>query len=63
VETEHLFYLYFIAEGDRVVVNGKNPLLTKPLQRNKRTTALRGTIEHNDIIGKNARDVVQAHKG
>src|SRR5215471_10572021 len=54
--------LHYI-EGDRVVINGKNPLLTKPLERSKKTSAPRGTIEHDHIIGKNIRDVVKSHKG
>ncbi|KAI1977994.1 hypothetical protein LOZ53_002700 [Ophidiomyces ophidiicola] len=50
-------------EGDVVIVNGRHPLLTAPLGKNKSTGVSRGSIEHNDIIGKAPRDLVQARKG
>ncbi|EEP75762.1 conserved hypothetical protein [Uncinocarpus reesii 1704] len=50
-------------EGDTVLINGKHPILTKPLGKNKRTGVSRGSLEHNDIIGKRPRDIVQAQKG
>ncbi|KAI9376004.1 S-adenosyl-L-methionine-dependent methyltransferase [Aspergillus egyptiacus] len=50
-------------EGDRVVVHGKPPLLTKPLQRGKKTDLRRGKLEHDKVIGRRVRDVVQARKG
>ncbi|KAL1961523.1 hypothetical protein VTN77DRAFT_1644 [Rasamsonia byssochlamydoides] len=50
-------------EGDRVIVHGKNPLLTKPLTKGHRTEVRRGVLEHNDIIGKQAGDLVKAYKG
>ncbi|KAK2768553.1 hypothetical protein FQN54_000409 [Arachnomyces sp. PD_36] len=34
-----------------------------PLVRNGKTDVRRGTLEHNSIIGRNARDLIQAHKG
>lgn len=52
-----------LTEGDRVIVQGRNPLLTKPLRPGKRTEVSRGVLEHNDIIGKRARDLIKAHKG
>jgi tRNA A58 N-methylase Trm61 len=55
--------LFWIAEGDRVVVQGKTPFLTKPLQRGKKIGTRRGDVEHGDIIGKATRTVVQSHKG
>jgi tRNA A58 N-methylase Trm61 len=51
------------AEGDRVVVQGKTPFLTKPLQRGKKIGTRRGDVEHGDIIGKHTRTVVHSHKG
>ena len=51
------------AEGDRVIVQAKNPLLSKPLKRDHKLVTGRGTLEHNDIIGKRSRDKIQAHKG
>ncbi|WEW57656.1 hypothetical protein PRK78_003123 [Emydomyces testavorans] len=50
-------------EGDTVLINGRHPLLTRPLERNKRTGVSRGAIEHSDIIGKRPRDLVPARKG
>ncbi|PGH27328.1 hypothetical protein AJ80_01038 [Polytolypa hystricis UAMH7299] len=55
--------LSIFREGDRVFVHGKNPLLTKPLRANDQTSARRGLLKHNDIIGKRSRDLVQAYKG
>nr|KMM65947.1 tRNA (adenine-N(1)-)-methyltransferase [Coccidioides posadasii RMSCC 3488] len=50
-------------EGDVVIINGRNPLLTKALGRNKQTGVSRGVIQHNDIIGRRPRDLVKAQKG
>ncbi|KAL1958199.1 hypothetical protein VTO42DRAFT_5054 [Malbranchea cinnamomea] len=50
-------------EGDRVVIHGKNPILSKPLQRGKKITTPRGHIDHDDIIGRSTRDFVRPHKG
>lgn len=56
-------FAFISTEGDRFIVNGKNPLLGKALVRNGRTETRRGTLEHDSIIGRSARDLVQAHKG
>ncbi|EAW10700.1 tRNA (adenine-N(1)-)-methyltransferase [Aspergillus clavatus NRRL 1] len=53
----------FFQEGDRVIVHGKTPSLTKPLRRGQKTDVRRGTLEHNSIIGQRVRDQVKAHKG
>ncbi|KAL2005646.1 hypothetical protein VTN00DRAFT_10139 [Thermoascus crustaceus] len=50
-------------EGDRAVVHGKNPLLTKPLTKGGRTEVRRGVLQHDDIIGKRVRDPIKAYKG
>lgn len=50
-------------EGDRVVIHGKSPLLTKPLTKGGRTEARRGVLEHDNIIGKRVWDPVKAYKG
>lgn len=50
-------------EGDRFIVNGRSPLLSNPLVRDGKTDTRRGTLEHNSIIGKKVRALVQAHKG
>ncbi|EER24284.1 hypothetical protein CPC735_056540 [Coccidioides posadasii C735 delta SOWgp] len=49
-------------EGDVVIINGRNPSLTKALGRNKQTGVSRGVIQHNDIIGRRPRDLVKAQK-
>lgn len=46
-----------------MIINGRHPLLTKPLEKDKKTGVSRGKIEHNDIIGKRPRDLVLARKG
>ncbi|PGH01812.1 hypothetical protein GX51_04992 [Blastomyces parvus] len=50
-------------EGDRVLLNVKNPILTKPLKKDERTKLPRGYIEHTEIIGKGPRDPIKANKG
>ncbi|KAL1849271.1 hypothetical protein Plec18170_007563 [Paecilomyces lecythidis] len=50
-------------EGDRAIIHGKNPILTKPLTKGQKTDVRRGVLRHDDIIGKRVRDLVQAHKG
>ncbi|OKL59954.1 hypothetical protein UA08_04819 [Talaromyces atroroseus] len=50
-------------EGDRAIIQGRVPYLTKPLQHGKRTDVARGYLNHSDIIGKRARDPIQAEKG
>ena len=52
-----------LAEGDRAIVYGKNPLLTKPLKEGGKTDVRRGVLQHDQIIGKTVRDMVQAYKG
>ncbi|KAL2820210.1 S-adenosyl-L-methionine-dependent methyltransferase [Aspergillus cavernicola] len=53
----------FFREGDRVIVHGKNPLLTKPLRRGQKSDVRRGKLQHDQIIGRRVRDRVQAQKG
>ncbi|PYH84506.1 hypothetical protein BO82DRAFT_430192 [Aspergillus uvarum CBS 121591] len=53
----------YLREGDRAVVDGKTPLLTKPLRKGGRTDVRRGRLEHNDIIGRRVRDLIPSHKG
>lgn len=53
------------ASGDLVVLRNKRdrdtpPILTKPLQAGRRIENHRGTIQHDDIIGSRARDIVKA---
>ncbi|OJD15654.1 hypothetical protein AJ78_04115 [Emergomyces pasteurianus Ep9510] len=50
-------------EGDRVLINTKTPILTKPLKKDERTKLPRGYIEHIEIIGKKPRDPIKANKG
>ncbi|RAH61950.1 adenine-N(1)--methyltransferase [Aspergillus piperis CBS 112811] len=50
-------------EGDRVVVHGKSPLLSKPLRKGHKSDTRRGQLEHDNIIGRRVRDLVQARKG
>ncbi|GFF41227.1 hypothetical protein IFM46972_06473 [Aspergillus udagawae] len=53
----------YFREGDRVVVHGKTPSLTKPLRRGQKTDVRRGVLQHDSIIGQRVRDLVKAHKG
>lgn len=55
--------LTYDLEGDRVLIHGKNPILSKPLKRSHKSPTPRGHIEHDDIIGQSARDVIRANKG
>ncbi|OJJ82091.1 tRNA (adenine-N(1)-)-methyltransferase [Aspergillus glaucus CBS 516.65] len=50
-------------DGDRVIVHGKNPILSKPLRQGHRTDTRRGTLYHDTIIGRRVRDLYPAHKG
>ncbi|KAL2808373.1 S-adenosyl-L-methionine-dependent methyltransferase [Aspergillus granulosus] len=53
-------------EGDQVIINnakGRDPLLTKPLQRGQKSDVRRGQLEHDKIIGRRVRSLVQARKG
>ncbi|KGQ01011.1 hypothetical protein PAAG_12323 [Paracoccidioides lutzii Pb01] len=54
---------FVFQEGDRVIINAKNPVLTKPLKKDDQTTVANGTIKHDDIIGKQSRDAVRTTKG
>ncbi|KAF2211508.1 hypothetical protein CERZMDRAFT_43313 [Cercospora zeae-maydis SCOH1-5] len=50
---------------DRVLLRNKNdrsapPILTRPLQPGRRVESHRGTVSHDEIIGRKVRDVVQA---
>ncbi|KAH8697744.1 adenine-N(1)--methyltransferase [Talaromyces proteolyticus] len=50
-------------EGDRAIIHGRSPYLTKPLKRGDRTEVSRGLLFHDDIIGKAVWDPIKAHKG
>ncbi|KAL2799514.1 S-adenosyl-L-methionine-dependent methyltransferase [Aspergillus keveii] len=53
-------------EGDRVIINnakGRDPLLTKPLRNGQKSDVRRGQLEHDQIIGRRVRSLVQARKG
>lgn len=52
-----------VTEGDRVLIQGRKPILTKPIRKNDKTDMQFGSLEHNAIIGKSSRDVVQTSKG
>ncbi|EEH45428.2 uncharacterized protein PADG_01578 [Paracoccidioides brasiliensis Pb18] len=54
---------FVFQEGDRVIINSKNPVLTKPLKKDDQTTVANGTLKHDDIIGKQSRDAVRTTKG
>ncbi|KAL1311175.1 hypothetical protein AAFC00_001372 [Neodothiora populina] len=56
------------AENDLVLVRPKadpsaTPILTKPLTADRRIETHRGTVSHNDIIGKSSRDLVRSSSG
>ncbi|PTU18416.1 hypothetical protein P175DRAFT_0526162 [Aspergillus ochraceoroseus IBT 24754] len=53
----------YFREGDRVIVHGKTPQLTKPLRKGQKSDVRRGQLEHDQIIGRRVRDLVQARKG
>ncbi|KAE8133252.1 S-adenosyl-L-methionine-dependent methyltransferase [Aspergillus pseudotamarii] len=50
-------------EGDRAIIHGKTPSLTKPLQPGQKTDLRRGYLEHSSIIGRRVRERIQAQKG
>ena len=50
-------------EGDRAIIHGKTPSLTKPLQPGQKTDLRRGYLEHSNIIGRRVRERIQAQKG
>ncbi|OOQ91083.1 tRNA (adenine-N(1)-)-methyltransferase [Penicillium brasilianum] len=50
-------------EGDRAVLQQKQPQLTKPLKSGDKTHLRRGHVAHDKIIGSRVWDAVQAHKG
>lgn len=58
-----MFILLGPEEGDRAIVQGRNPLLTKPLKHGERTEIARGHLNHSDIIGSPVWGTVQTHKG
>lgn len=45
------------------MVHGKSPLLSKPLRKGHKSDTRRGQLEHDNIIGRRVRDLVQARKG
>lgn len=51
------------AEGDRVILHGKQPSLSKALKRGEKLQTPRGAVEHDSIIGKRVWDTVQSRKG
>ncbi|KAJ5971944.1 uncharacterized protein N7479_001862 [Penicillium vulpinum] len=51
------------AEGDRVILHGKQPSLSKSLKRGEKLQTPRGAVEHDSIIGKRVWDTVQSRKG
>ncbi|KAJ5281177.1 hypothetical protein N7478_006549 [Penicillium angulare] len=50
-------------EGDRVLLNTKQPALTKPLKKGGKTNLRKGHLAHDLVIGNRVWDAVQAHKG
>lgn len=55
--------MLLVPDGDRAIVHGKHPLLTKPLKKGSKTEVRRGVLRHDSIIGQRVRDLIQAHKG
>ncbi|KAF7592186.1 hypothetical protein BBP40_000527 [Aspergillus hancockii] len=53
----------FFREGDRAIIHGKTPSLTKPLRKGHKTDLRRGYLEHDSIIGRRVRERIQAQKG
>ncbi|PYH46722.1 tRNA (adenine-N(1)-)-methyltransferase [Aspergillus saccharolyticus JOP 1030-1] len=54
----------YLREGDRAVIDGKVPTLTRPLRKGGRTDGRRGgRLEHDEIIGRRVRDQIPSHKG
>lgn len=51
------------AEGDRVILHGKQPSLLKALKRGEKFQTPSGAVEHDSIIGKRVWDTVQSRKG
>ncbi|KAJ5349844.1 hypothetical protein N7541_007571 [Penicillium brevicompactum] len=52
-----------VKEGDRVILHGKHPYLSKVLKKGEKLQVASGSVEHDSIIGKRSRDVVQMRKG
>ncbi|KAJ6099724.1 hypothetical protein N7467_001259 [Penicillium canescens] len=50
-------------EGDRVVLHGKQPSLSKPLKKGDKLQSHRGSVDHNSILNKRVWDTVQSSKG
>lgn len=58
----------YTIEQDLVILRQKSdpsapPILTKPLALNTRIGTHKGTISHDDIIGKRPRDVIKTSSG
>ncbi|CAG8932544.1 unnamed protein product [Penicillium salamii] len=52
-----------VKEGDRVILHGKNPLLSKVLKKGEKLQLANGAVEHDSIIGKRPWEKVQMRKG
>ncbi|KAB8236227.1 tRNA (adenine-N(1)-)-methyltransferase [Aspergillus alliaceus] len=50
-------------EGDRAIIHGKTPSLTKPLRKGQKTDLRRGYLQHDTVIGRRVRERFQAQKG
>ncbi|KAJ5769910.1 uncharacterized protein N7511_001961 [Penicillium nucicola] len=50
-------------EGDRIVLHGKQPSLSKPLKKGEKLQTHRGTVSHDTILSKRIWDTVQSSKG
>jgi hypothetical protein len=55
--------LTICAEGDRIVLHGKQPSLSKPLKKGDKLQSHRGSVDHNSILNKRVWDTVQSSKG
>ncbi|KAJ5544642.1 hypothetical protein N7535_006965 [Penicillium sp. DV-2018c] len=52
-----------IKEGDRVILHGKQPSLSKALKKGDKIQTHKGVLDHDSIIGKRVWDTVQSRKG
>ncbi|KAJ5779694.1 hypothetical protein N7457_007414 [Penicillium paradoxum] len=52
-----------IKEGDRIILHGKQPSLSKALKRGEKFQTPKGAVDHDSIIGKRVWDTVQSRKG
>ncbi|GAM41805.1 hypothetical protein TCE0_042f15214 [Talaromyces pinophilus] len=50
-------------EGDRAIIQGRIPHITKPLKHGNRTEVARGYLNHSDVIGSRVWDPIKAQKG